>query len=689
MAWEKIDNVRGPKGEKGNPGTISSVTSTTVPAGTPARASMTGTTDVNLHLELPQGERGPQGPPGVASSASAKSVAADQPAKVTLEQHGELVHMALELPRGLPGTNAVPTAEAIGANLAAPDSAARPGLETGMQQVAENPSSAFSTNLAARTDAAIDEKLTPAVAGLSGEIAQRPTAAVVQAGFAEIAVSVTQYGAKGDGITDDGPAIQAALDAHSKVMLPPGVYLTNQELKVPSGREFFGAGVEASRIKGGQLLDRGWNVVTNAKNDREYRTAYDENIYLHDFYIDGNHNGRPAGTKEWAGNASGVFLSTVRHALVERVWVVGAPLHGFSVDASRLAKETEAPEFMVPGPSQHVVIRDCVSIDPVIDDCFTTHYSSDILIERCTAIRTIPVTSGGGVQNGFEVDEGSWRVTVRDCYARGVVYGVQIKGHDTTRPPWDIVIERVTAEGCQTGLLASGTAATTYPQLAGRASNLMIRDFTNLSPVNLGSSQTVPLSAMKIFSYQRVVIENLVTRNSPHGGIVLDRSGEVTIRGVHGEDVWNGPENSGDGFIRVTGDARPNVNVSGVRILGPVTGPIFRNNTGESHPMVVRDLVATATAGATFPMVSDSYLTPYRSYAELQGTGFSKLIEIRAGSGAASQLTSYGENSRGTGSPEGAVIAWPGYQYQSANAASGSALWVKNSGTGATGWKAL
>ncbi len=129
VSWEELGNIKGPKGEKGPAGTISSVSSATVPAGTPARATMTGKEEVHLHLELPQGERGLQGPPGVASSASAQSVPPEAPAKVVLEQHGELVHMALEIPRGAPGVNAVPADEAVGTYLQTPGSQSNQGLD--------------------------------------------------------------------------------------------------------------------------------------------------------------------------------------------------------------------------------------------------------------------------------------------------------------------------------------------------------------------------------------------------------------------------------------------------------------------------------------------------------------------------------------------------------------------------------
>ncbi|UOQ58089.1 hypothetical protein MUN78_04385 [Leucobacter allii] len=148
MAWIATDNIKGPRGEKGPAGTVSSVSAATLPPGSPAEATLTGTEDVHMHLGIPQGERGPQGPPGVASSASAESVPAEEQAAVIMSQEGELVHVHFKVPRGAPGVNAIPTAEAIGANLAAPDSLARPGFADGIAQVVQDPSSAVAIHLA-------------------------------------------------------------------------------------------------------------------------------------------------------------------------------------------------------------------------------------------------------------------------------------------------------------------------------------------------------------------------------------------------------------------------------------------------------------------------------------------------------------------------------------------------------------
>jgi hypothetical protein len=59
-------------------------------------------------------------------------------------------------------------------------------------------------------------------------------------------VDVRAFGAKGDGVTDDTAAIQAALDAvptgGAEVVIPPGTYLVSNKLKIKSGTWLHGSG---------------------------------------------------------------------------------------------------------------------------------------------------------------------------------------------------------------------------------------------------------------------------------------------------------------------------------------------------------------------------------------------------------------------------------------------------------------
>lgn len=55
-------------------------------------------------------------------------------------------------------------------------------------------------------------------------------------------ISVKDFGAIGDGLTDDTLAIQAALQAHKSIFVPTGVYIINQSLVLSEGQTLYGAG---------------------------------------------------------------------------------------------------------------------------------------------------------------------------------------------------------------------------------------------------------------------------------------------------------------------------------------------------------------------------------------------------------------------------------------------------------------
>jgi hypothetical protein len=61
--------------------------------------------------------------------------------------------------------------------------------------------------------------------------------------------NVLDYGAKGDGVTDDRAAIQAAIDAENKIYFPAGTYLISSALIVPNNRRLCGESRNSATIR--------------------------------------------------------------------------------------------------------------------------------------------------------------------------------------------------------------------------------------------------------------------------------------------------------------------------------------------------------------------------------------------------------------------------------------------------------
>lgn len=181
MAWELIDNIRGPKGDKGDKGTINSISVATLPPESSATATMSGTTDVHVHFGIPRGAKGEQGAPGTLSSASAESVSAGDPAEVIMSGTTEVKHAHFKIPRGLPGVNAVENDAAVAAYVGASDS---------------------------DTHAAV-------VALVDGVLPSTST------------LNATDFGVVGDGVADDSDALNAAVaavPAGGRLVIPAGTY---------------------------------------------------------------------------------------------------------------------------------------------------------------------------------------------------------------------------------------------------------------------------------------------------------------------------------------------------------------------------------------------------------------------------------------------------------------------------------
>lgn len=136
-----------------------------------------------------------------------------------------------------------------------------------------------------------------------------------------VPVNVKDYGATGDGTTDDQSAIQAAVNAGAggAVFVPPGRYLV-KGINIPSDTELFGAGWNSRFVAATNAGIYPLRIVPGAHDVR-----------LHDFAIDGNkaaigsanpsydpdvNNGGP----NCAVIADG-FTSTCRRIYVERLRV--------------------------------------------------------------------------------------------------------------------------------------------------------------------------------------------------------------------------------------------------------------------------------------------------------------------------------------------------------------------------------
>lgn len=143
-------------------------------------------------------------------------------------------------------------------------------------------------------------------------------------GKGELVVNVTDYGTVGDGVANDAPAIQSAIDQAAatggEVYLPKGTYLLGAALTLPSGVTLRGHSQRTAVLYVLDLAVSAVRVLGASAQSTRVQTG------LRDLKITGP--GKASG-----GTAPGVYLKWASvDFLLERCWISDFGSHGVSVE---------------------------------------------------------------------------------------------------------------------------------------------------------------------------------------------------------------------------------------------------------------------------------------------------------------------------------------------------------------------
>ncbi|MDN4071463.1 glycosyl hydrolase family 28-related protein [Fictibacillus terranigra] len=238
-------------------------------------------------------------------------------------------------------------------------------------------------------------------------------------------VNVRDFGAAGDGITDDTEAFRKAIGhGRAKVLIPAGVYIT-RGIRLPSWTMLIGAGKGLTTIKLHDKAPRGRQLVTNASHWRG-----NHHIYVQGMSLDWNVERLDPYKKTASGNnqSSCLTYAHVTFGWVKEVEGINPGLHCFDVSSAIYTYFGDATRAR---RSSRYIWLDQLNGYGFGDDGITTHHSVNILISNCHLCDPSGRSHKEGFSNsnGIEVDDGSRNVMLLNNSTTRCFGGVEIKAH--------------------------------------------------------------------------------------------------------------------------------------------------------------------------------------------------------------------------------------------------------------------
>ena len=249
-------------------------------------------------------------------------------------------------------------------------------------------------------------------------------------------VNVIDFGAVGDGKTDDTEAFKKAIGrGRVKVRIPEGHFIT-REIRLPSWTILAGEGKGKTIIKLHDDAPKGTRLITNSHHQRGNR-----NIYVEGMSLDWNVErlGNVEKTATWGNHSSCLTYAHVTYGWVKNVEGINPGLHCF--DVSSTLYDYSGDGFRAQGGSKYIWL-DQLNGYGFGDDGITTHHSDYIFISNSHMCDPSGRAHKKGFSNsnGIEVDDGSRFVWLVNNSSARCFGGVEIKAHHNSSAASDVQI---------------------------------------------------------------------------------------------------------------------------------------------------------------------------------------------------------------------------------------------------------
>ena len=418
-------------------------------------------------------------------------------------------------------------------------------------------------------------------------------------------VSVEDYGAVGDGTTDDTDSIQNALDKSSarRIFFPKGTYMVSKTIEIPSQTHIFGEG-KNTVIKMKDNVGRDTTLMRTGK-----RGSKREHIIIRDMTLDFNKvrwnvsGGETLKDTEFDGGDQDNDQTTLsicfsEYVLVKNVRCLDGYKHCIDITSPRYPQNDNGTTYDNDS-SRYVTIENCFA-SGAGDDNITTHFSSNILITGCRSITPSGVRTGNN-SNCFEIDDGSRNVTMTNNVARKGNKGLQVKGHEYAPAPYNVTVDGLRVINCARGIdikhLEFDSVNTPSPNAKNiKLSNIEVlspREFVATNSDGVGIATYNASYGIRVSSYDTVHMTNITVSDSsfdmagdfePSTGFAVNDNGVIRLMQNARNIVMKNISINGFGNVGVASTA-----IHGLYGSNSLTGPFildgFTSVDGPKYPI--------------------------------------------------------------------------------------------------------
>ncbi|MCQ6280415.1 glycoside hydrolase family 55 protein [Bacillus sp. EB600] len=241
-------------------------------------------------------------------------------------------------------------------------------------------------------------------------------------------VNIEEYGAVGDGKTDNTDAFKKAFGSgRVKVCVPAGVFLT-KEIKLPSWTCLVGEGKGLTTIKLHNDAPIATRLLTNANHWRG-----NHHIFIREMSLDWNVErlGSVEKTSTWGNHSSCLTFAHVSYGWVKEVEAINPGLHCFDITSTLYNYSGDG--YRARRGSKYIWL-DRLNGYGFGDDGITTHHSDNVFISNSHMCDPSGRSHqrGNSNSNGIEIDDGSQNIMLVNNSTTRCFGGVEIKAHENS-----------------------------------------------------------------------------------------------------------------------------------------------------------------------------------------------------------------------------------------------------------------